>query len=224
LAGAMTLSPGTATATSKSRRRPQWRQWRRAYVPLYVPLSCCPPLCDVSTSGRLLARSPTPTPASIGAAAALLLLLPRRSRLHAVPWARPSPQPQSGYGNGSASRIAPPAEIDPYRIRQPAPTCDPCNTAVPWAPRVCPYDTIRYDTLRDASLTCARKPIPVSLIYRTEPTTKKSTLRTVPRSVRPFLQGSRRDQPTSFFFFFFCCWRLSRRSPVRESSHQSANS
>ena len=83
--------------------------------------------------------------------------------------------------------------------------------------------TIRYDTLRDASSTCARKPIPVSLIYRTEPTTKKSTLRTVPRSVRPFLQGSRRDQQTSFFFFFFC-WRLSRRSPVRESSHQSANS
>ena len=34
---------------------------------------------------------------------------------------------------------------------------------------------IRYDTigLRDAILTCARKPTWVSLIYRTEPTTKK---------------------------------------------------
>jgi len=34
--------------------------------------------------------------------------------------------------------------------------------------------TIRYDTrLRDALLTCARKPTRVSLIYRTESTTKK---------------------------------------------------
>ena len=31
--------------------------------------------------------------------------------------------------------------------------------------------TIRYD--RDAILTCAQKPTRVSLIYRTEPTTKK---------------------------------------------------
>ena len=31
----------------------------------------------------------------------------------------------------------------------------------------------RYDTIRDAILTCARKPTRVSLIYRTEPTTKK---------------------------------------------------
>ena len=33
--------------------------------------------------------------------------------------------------------------------------------------------TIRYDTIRGAILTCARKPTRVSLIYRTEPTTKK---------------------------------------------------
>ena len=33
--------------------------------------------------------------------------------------------------------------------------------------------TIRYDTIRDAILTCARKPTWVSSIYRTEPTTKK---------------------------------------------------
>ena len=33
--------------------------------------------------------------------------------------------------------------------------------------------TIRYDTIRDAMLTCARKPTWVRLIYRTEPTTKK---------------------------------------------------
>ena len=32
---------------------------------------------------------------------------------------------------------------------------------------------LRYDTIRDAILTCARKPTWVSLIYRTEPTTKK---------------------------------------------------
>ena len=30
----------------------------------------------------------------------------------------------------------------------------------------------RYDTIRDASLTCARKPTRLSLIYRTETTTK----------------------------------------------------
>ena len=34
-------------------------------------------------------------------------------------------------------------------------------------------DMIRYDTLQDAVLTCARKPIWVSSIYHTEPTTKK---------------------------------------------------
>jgi len=33
--------------------------------------------------------------------------------------------------------------------------------------------TIRYDTIRDAILTCARKPTWVSLIYHTEPTIKK---------------------------------------------------
>ena len=32
--------------------------------------------------------------------------------------------------------------------------------------------TIRYDTIRDASLTCARKPTWVGLIYRTETTSK----------------------------------------------------
>jgi len=32
---------------------------------------------------------------------------------------------------------------------------------------------LRYDTTRDAILTCARKPTWVSLIYRTGPTTKK---------------------------------------------------
>ena len=33
--------------------------------------------------------------------------------------------------------------------------------------------SLRYDTIRDAILACARKPTWVSLIYRTEPTTKK---------------------------------------------------
>jgi len=32
---------------------------------------------------------------------------------------------------------------------------------------------IRYDTIRDAILTCAQKPTSVTLIYCTEPTTKK---------------------------------------------------
>ena len=35
------------------------------------------------------------------------------------------------------------------------------------------HTRIRYDTIRDAILTCARKPTWVSLIYRTQPTTKK---------------------------------------------------
>ena len=40
--------------------------------------------------------------------------------------------------------------------------------------RSCPsVDPFIYDTIRDAILTCARKPTWVSLIYRTEPTTKK---------------------------------------------------
>ena len=34
--------------------------------------------------------------------------------------------------------------------------------------------TIRYDTIRGAILTCARNPTSVSLIYRTETTTKKA--------------------------------------------------
>jgi len=34
-----------------------------------------------------------------------------------------------------------------------------------------PY-SLRYDTIRDAILTCARKPTWIGLIYRTEPTTK----------------------------------------------------
>jgi len=36
-----------------------------------------------------------------------------------------------------------------------------------------PFYKTLYDTIRDAILTCARKPTRVSLIYRTEPTTKK---------------------------------------------------
>ena len=35
------------------------------------------------------------------------------------------------------------------------------------------YRPTKYDTIRDAILTCARKPTRVSLIYRTESTTKK---------------------------------------------------
>jgi len=35
------------------------------------------------------------------------------------------------------------------------------------------YDEIRYDTIRDAILTCAQKPPWVGLVYSTEPTTKK---------------------------------------------------
>ena len=36
-----------------------------------------------------------------------------------------------------------------------------------------PKFTRRHDTIRDATLTCEQKPTSVSLIYRTEPTTKK---------------------------------------------------
>ena len=38
--------------------------------------------------------------------------------------------------------------------------------------------SIRYDTIRDAIPTCARTPTRVSLIYRTEPTTKKCKSKT----------------------------------------------
>jgi len=34
------------------------------------------------------------------------------------------------------------------------------------------WNTIQYDTIRDGTLMCARKPTWVRLIYRTEPTTK----------------------------------------------------
>jgi len=46
-------------------------------------------------------------------------------------------------------------------------------------------DTIRYDTIRDAILTCALKPTWVSLIYRTEPTTKKCKNRKKTKSRKP---------------------------------------
>ena len=46
-------------------------------------------------------------------------------------------------------------------------------TVCPWTDKHTPRSlSIRYDTIRDAILTCARKPTPVSLIYRTETTTK----------------------------------------------------
>ena len=43
----------------------------------------------------------------------------------------------------------------------------------PWRNIQIRYDTIRYDTIRDAVSTCAPKLARVSLIYRTETTTKK---------------------------------------------------
>ena len=61
----------------------------------------------------------------------------------------------------------------------------PCTTARPCSwPRLMPSTchvppsqtcppTIRYDTIRDAISTCYQKLTRVSLIYRTEPTTKK---------------------------------------------------
>jgi len=50
-----------------------------------------------------------------------------------------------------------------------------CTESTPSADRQESPDfaTIRYDTIRDSSLTCSRKPTRVSLIYRTETTTKK---------------------------------------------------
>jgi len=44
--------------------------------------------------------------------------------------------------------------------------------------------SIRYDTIRDAILTCARKPTRVSLIYRAEPTTKKCKNRKTIKKVK----------------------------------------
>jgi len=42
----------------------------------------------------------------------------------------------------------------------------------------------RYDTIRDAILTCAQKPTRVSLIYRTGPTTKKWKNRKTEKKIR----------------------------------------
>jgi len=51
---------------------------------------------------------------------------------------------------------------------------------------ICELTSMRYeyDTIRDAILTCARKPARVSLIYRTEPTTKKCKTRKKTKSRR----------------------------------------
>ena len=60
-------------------------------------------------------------------------------------------------------------------IRQGA-VCSVNRRADWWHLRSCDdasYDTIRYDTIRDAILTCDRKPTWVRLIYRTETTTEK---------------------------------------------------
>ena len=49
-----------------------------------------------------------------------------------------------------------------------------CAFRAVWlASKVSSYLWLRSDTIRDATLTCARKPTWVSLIYHTEPTTKK---------------------------------------------------
>ena len=52
----------------------------------------------------------------------------------------------------------------------------PCASGAPYSQPIKWWhwwQLIRYDTIRDAILMCARKPTRVSLIYRTEPTTKK---------------------------------------------------
>ena len=49
---------------------------------------------------------------------------------------------------------------------------------------ICELTSMRYDTIRDAILTCARKPARVGLIYRTEPTTKKCKTRKKTKSRR----------------------------------------
>ena len=57
------------------------------------------------------------------------------------------------------------------RVSSPQITCNISKGINRWLCQCC--DTIRYDTIRDVILTCARKPTWVSLIYRTEPTTKR---------------------------------------------------
>ena len=53
--------------------------------------------------------------------------------------------------------------------------CSDCSIQSRWVAycQTLQTDWCSYDTIRDAILTCARKPAWVSLIYRTEPTTKK---------------------------------------------------
>ena len=79
-----------------------------------------------------------------------------RSYLYMVPWTTVlghAPQTGSPYGSADFAGYV--------RVPKPQTVADTTERA------------IRYDTIRDAILTCARKPTSVSLIYCTEPTTKK---------------------------------------------------
>ena len=65
--------------------------------------------------------------------------------------------------------LVPALALNDYTL--PRTTPSPCSQTPTWTWSQCCY-TIRYDTIRDAILTCARKPTWVGLIYRTETTTE----------------------------------------------------
>jgi len=75
-----------------------------------------------------------------------------------------------------------PPQLDWSRRFDRTPTCDRHRASTAYhsvaqqragvSSRVWKRKTTRYDTIRDAILTCARKPTSVSLIYRTETTTE----------------------------------------------------
>ena len=53
--------------------------------------------------------------------------------------------------------------------------------------------TIRYDTIRDAILTCARKPTWIGLIYRTETTTKNCKREKLKSTKTAYARGNRKS-------------------------------
>ena len=75
-----------------------------------------------------------------------------------------------------------------YAVNTPHPSYSAVSTSVWQSWLSYSIDTrnypIRYDTIRDAILTCAQKPTWVSLIYRTEPTAKKCKTEKLKRKKR----------------------------------------
>jgi len=73
---------------------------------------------------------------------------------------------------------------------------------------------IRYDTIRDAILTYARKPTWVSLIYCTEPTTKKCKNRKT-KSRKQIMLRNNSELSGESQICLQCCWLGGRIKGIR---------